>query len=101
MTKTKVKAWIVLGAWLIVILLMFSALLASTARAAPLLQATETPTPTPEPDTAYYPELSTGSQIRIDRTVTFGEIYIIGAVSFVGLILLLYALFRIVTHYLH
>ena len=103
--NTATAGWIVLVAWLVAILVMIAAILASTttALAAPPLQITETPTPepTPEPPVNYFQELSTGNQIEVVRSVTYGDIYIIGAIAFVGLILLLYALFRLITHYLH
>jgi len=102
-TKKDNRARLVMIAWILLILSGLAITLTNVtdALAAPPLQITETPTATPEPVIAYYPELSTGNQIEVVRSITYGDIYIIGAVAFVGLILLLYALFRLITHYLH
>jgi len=102
-TKKDNRARLVLIAWIFLILIGLAITLTNVteALAAPPLQITETPTATPEPEIAYYPELSTGNQIEVVRSVTYGDIYIIGAIAFVGLILLLYTLFRLITHYLH
>jgi len=98
----KNKKLVVNIAWILLILigLLITLASATSALAAPPLQE-ETQTPTAAPEIAYYPELSTGHQIEVVRSVTYGDIYIIGAIAFVGLILLLYVLFKITTHYLH
>lgn len=100
MTKQKKWAWILFGAWFILISLMMFAALASArpAAAAPDLQVTETPTPTPE--TSDYYVLSSGNAVRVDRSVSYGQIWIVGAVLAAVLVLTISLIFRVVVHYL-
>ena len=84
-------------AWFILLMLLFLAMLAQTTPA----QAQETATPMPTADTNYIIELSTGSEVEIERSIDYGQMAIVTALGIVALLLFMIGLFNLVTHYIH
>lgn len=91
--------WPAVLVWFMIGLLF--ALVAGLAQPASA-QATQTPTPTPtEIPTGSKHQLTSGSYFEIQRSLTYGEIAIVVAIMLLMIPVVLYVIFRMITHYIY
>jgi hypothetical protein len=83
-----------------VIIAVIVGLILEDVAAAQTSTPTPTETPTPTPEIGYYVEVSTDNNVRIDKTITVGDIAVTLAVSGLLLIEIIKVLFTLVTSYL-
>lgn len=95
--KTDTRKWILFFAWFFMIMLLFAAALSQATPA----QAQDTATPIPTADTDYIIELSSGNEVEISRSFTYGQVGIIVALGIVALLLFIMGMFQLFAHYLH
>jgi len=94
--------WPAILVWLLIGLLF--ALVAGLAQPASAQEPdpTQTPTPTPtEIPTGSKHQLTSGSYFEIQRSLTYGEIAIVVAIMLLMIPVVLYVIFRVITHYIY
>ena len=87
-----------IAALAIIAIVAFGVLVDDAAAQTSTPTPTETPTPTPE--IGYYVEVTTDNNVRIDKTITTGEIAITVMLSALLLVEIIKVLFTLVTTYL-
>jgi hypothetical protein len=93
--------WPAILVWLLIGLLF--ALVAGLAQpASAQTDPTQTPTPTAtEIPTGSKHQLTSGSYFEIQRSLTYGEIAIVVAIMLLMIPVVLYVIFRMITHYIY